>query len=141
MITVEDIIVDIILNHTREGVTPIELKMINAELNYDDTNYLGDDSWKKITNRVIKKSGYVLQFLPRTEGQHFVDYINLINPNEEEAYHVEPGTKPSKYFKPITDPNDPEARAFMFLLMKEYYLMKKRSAKKMIGRWQFKSKI
>lgn len=141
MITVEDIIVDIILKHTREGVTPIELKMINAELGYNDDHYLGDDRWKRIASRVVRKSGYVLQFLPRNEGQLFVDYINLINPNEEEAYHVEPGTRPSQYFKAITDPNDPEARAFMFLVMKEYHLIKKRSAKKMIGRWQFKWKI
>ena len=140
MITVEDIIVDIILKHTRDGVTPIELKMINAELGYNDDHYLGDDRWKRIASRVVRKSGYVLQFLPRNEGQRFVDYINLINPNKE-AYHVEPGTRPSQYFKIITDPNDPEARAFMFLVMKEYDLIKKRSAKKMIGHWQFKWKI
>lgn len=129
MITAEDIITKIILNHTRDGITPIELKMINSELLYDDNSYLGDDSWKRIANRVIKKSGYILQFLPRTENQHFVDYVNLINPDEENAYHVEPGTRPTEYFTPIYDPRSPEAQEFMFLLQKEQYMEKKRKFK------------
>ena len=65
MITIEDIIYRIIINHTLCGVTPIELKMINSELKYDDDTYLGDEVWKRIVNRVIKESGYILQFLPR----------------------------------------------------------------------------
>ena len=125
MTTAEDIIVKIIMNHTYDGITPIELKMINEELQYDDESYLGDEKWKRITSRVIKESGYILQFLPKTEGQHFIDYVNLINPDEKEAYHVEPGTRPTQYFKPITDPNDPEFKALMYLLNKEYYLIKK----------------
>lgn len=129
MITVEDIITKIILNHTRDGVTPIELKMINSELLYDDNSYLGDDSWKRIANRVVKKSGYILQFLPRTENQRFVDYVNLINPDEENAYHVEPGTRPTEYFTHIFDPRSPEAQEFMFLLEKEQYIEKKRKFK------------
>ena len=129
MITIDTIITNIILKHTGVGVTPIELKMVNADLGYDDSYYLGDDTWKRIASRVIKKSGYILQFLPKSEGQHFVDYINLINPNEEEAYHVEPGTKPSEYFTPILDPRSPEAREFMFLLEKEMYMERKRKLK------------
>ena len=109
MITIEDIISRIIINHTLCGVTPIELKMINSELKYDDDTYLGDEVWKRIVNRVIKESGYILQFLPKKDGQHFVDYINLINPNVENAYNVEPGTRPTEYFTPILDPTSPEA--------------------------------
>ena len=129
MITIDTIITNIILKHTGVGVTPIELKMVNADLGYDDSYYLGDDTWKRIASRVIKKSGYILQFLPRSEGQHFVDYVNLINPNEENAYRVEPGTKPSEYFTPILDPRSPEAREFMFLLEKEMFMERKRKLK------------
>ena len=129
MITIDTIITNIILKHTGVGVTPIELKMVNADLGYDDSYYLGDDTWKRIANKVVKKSGYILQFLPRNEGQHFVDYVNLINPNEENAYHVEPGTRPTEYFTPILDPRSPEAQEFMFLLEKELYMERKRKLK------------
>ena len=129
MITIEDIISRIIINHTLCGVTPIELKMINSELKYDDDTYLGDEVWKRIVNRVIKESGYILQFLPKKDGQHFVDYINLINPNVENAYNVEPGTRPTEYFTPILDPTSPEAQGFIYLLEKELYMDKKRKLK------------
>ena len=129
MITIDTIITNIILKHTGVGVTPIELKMVNADLGYDDSYYLGDDTWKRIASRVIKESGYILQYLPRSEGQHFVDYVNLINPNEENAYHVEPGTRPTEYFTPILDPRSPEAQEFMFLLEKELYMERKRKLK------------
>ena len=129
MITIEDIISRIIINHTLCGVTPIELKMINSELKYDDDTYLGDEVWKRIVNRVIKESGYILQFLPKKDGQHFVDYINLINPNVENAYNVEPGTRPTEYFTPILDPTSPEAQGFIYLLEKELYMDEKRKLK------------
>ena len=129
MITIEDIISRIIINHTLCGVTPIELKMINSELKYDDDTYLGDEVWKRIVNRVIKESGYILQFLPKKDGQHFVDYINLINPNVENAYNVEPGTRPTEYFTPILGPTSQEAQGFIYLLEKELYMDKKRKLK------------
>ena len=133
MIMLDDIIVNIILNHTSHGVTPIELKMIHSELQGEEEKYLGDERWKSIAKRAMEASGYILQINPHNAGDRFIDYINLVNPDEENAYHVEPGTRPTQYFKPITDPNDPEAQGFMFLLMKDYHEMKKNKKQKFLG--------
>lgn len=133
MIMLDDIIVSIILNHTKSGVTPIELKMIHAELQGEKEKYLGDERWKSIAKRVIDASGYILQINPHKDGDRFIDYVNLINTDEEHAFHVEPGTKPTQYFKPITNPYDHEAQGFMFMLMKDYHEMKKNKKQKFLG--------
>lgn len=133
MIMLDDIIVSIILNHTKSGVTPIELKMIHAELQGEKEKYLGDERWKSIAKRVMYASGYILQINPHKDGDRFIDYVNLINTDEEHAFHVEPGTKPTQYFKPITNPYDPEAQVFMFMLMKDYHEMKKNKKQKFLG--------
>ena len=99
--------------------------MIHAELQGEKEKYLGDERWKSIANRVMDASCYILQINPHKDGDHFIDYVNLINTEEEHAFHVEPGTRPTQYFKPITDPNDPEAQGFMFLLVKDYHKMMK----------------
>ena len=129
MIMLDDIIVSIILNYTKYGVTPIELNMIDSELQGETAKYLGDDRWKSITKKVIDASGYIMQINPHNDGDRFIDYVNLINTDEKNAYHVEPGTRPTQYFHVITDPNDPEVQGFMFMLMKDQYMMNKSKKK------------
>lgn len=133
MIMLDDIIVSIILNYTKYGVTPIELNMIDAELQGETAKYLGDDRWKSITKKVIDASGYIMQINPHNDGDRFIDYVNLINTDEKNAYHVEPGSRPTQYFHVITDLNDPEVQGFMFMLMKDQYMMNKSKKNNFIG--------
>ena len=99
-ISIEDIIVKILLNHTKQCITPIEFNMIARELSVEDI--LTEEQCKSIAKRVISTSGYILSFRAPKEGEKFIDTISFINPDKD-AHHVEPGTRPTEYFKNIVD--------------------------------------
>lgn len=73
--------------------------MIHAELQGEKEKYLGNERWKSIAKRVMDASGYILQINHHKDENRFIDYVNLINTDEEHAFHVEPGTRPTQYFK------------------------------------------
>ena len=68
-ISIEDIIVKVILNYTKQCITPIELNMVARELSVE--NILTEEQCKSIAKRVISTSGYILSFRAPKEGEKF----------------------------------------------------------------------
>lgn len=132
-ISIEDVIVNIILNHTKQCITPIELNMVARELSVEDM--LTEEQCKSIAKRVVSASGYILSFRAPQEGEKFIDTISFINPDED-AHHVDPGTRPTEYFKSIVDPDDPDAQGLMFNLMKDYDMYQKGKNKDFVNNWK-----
>lgn len=132
-ISIEDILVNIILKHTEQCITPIELNMVARELSVEDI--LTEDQCKSIAKRVVSASGYILSFRAPEKGEKFIDTISFINPDEG-AHHVEPGTRPTKYFKNIVDPSDSNAQGLIFNMMKDYNMYQKGKNKDFVNNWK-----
>lgn len=131
-ICIEDILVNIILGHTRQCITPLELNVIAHELSVD--SMLSDEQCRSIAKRVVAASGYILEIRTPEEGNRYIDRIVFINPDEG-AYHIEPGTRPTEYFKQVTDPTNSEAQGIMFKLMKDYDMYKKGKNNDFVDEW------
>ena len=132
-ISIEDILVDIIIKHTKQCITPIELNMVARELSIEDM--LTEEQCKSIAKRVVSASGYILSFRAPQEGEKFIDTISFINPDEG-AHHVKPGTRPTEYFKSIVDPSDLDAQGLMFKMMKDYDMCQKGKNKDFANNWK-----
>lgn len=131
-ISIEDILVNIILGHTRQCITPLELNVIARELSVDDI--LSDEQCKAIAKRVVDASGYILEIRKPQEGERYVDRIVFVNPDEG-VYHVKPGTRPTEYFKQVTDPTSSDAQGLMFKLMKDYDMYQKGKNLDFVKKW------
>ena len=131
-ISIEDILVNIILGHTRQCITPLELNVIARELSVD--SLLSDAQCKSIAKRIVDESGYILEIRKPQEGDRYIDKIVFVNPDEG-VYHVKPGTRPTEYFKQVTDPTNSEAQGIMFKLMKDYDMYKKGKNNDFVDEW------
>ena len=131
-ISIEDILVNIILGHTRQCITPLELNVIARELSVD--SLLSDAQCKSIAKRIVDESGYILEIRKPQEGDRYIDKIVFVNPDEG-AYHVELGTRPTEYFKQVTDPTSSDAQGLMFKLMKDYDMYQKGKNLDFVKKW------